>query len=304
MKYKLSKGVIIMYHKMLVLLDGSKLAQVVFTYAQELAGRMNLCLELLQVVDPRDADQLPIRQAYIEHMSKILEEKANQVRTKTGINTRCETVKGTVAVGYPAEEILKYVDANKVDLLMLSTHGKSGIKNWNIGSVAGQVIHAARIPLWIVPSELDQTIIQDMIPNRTIVVPLNGEKVPEDVIPYAVSIAKQRGAESEISLIFVDKESETVRNRSELQELNERRDAINKYLEGVAQKIIDSGISARWEILTGDPASEIVEYMRDKPPQLIAMAAPRSGLSKMVFGSVAENLLQLLKKTPLLLIPR
>ena len=293
-----------MYHKMLVLLDGSKLAQAVFTYAQELAGRMNLCLELLQVVDPRDADQLPMRQAYIEQMAKTLEEKTNQVRSQTGTNASCETIKGNVVVGYPAEEILKYVDANQIDLLMLSTHGKSGVKSWNIGSVANQIIHAARIPLWIVPSEINEAVIYDKIPKRTIVVPLNGDKVPEEVIPYALSIAKQRSAESEIALIYVDKGFETTRSLTELQQLKERKEAIKKYLDGIAQKIKDSGISARTEILSGDPAYEIAEYMKDNPPQLIAMAAPRSGFSKMVFGSVAENLLQLIKKTPLLLIPR
>jgi nucleotide-binding universal stress UspA family protein len=300
----LFKGVRNMYHKMLVLLDGSALAQVVFNYAQELAGRMNLCLELLQVVDPRDADQLPMRQAYMEQMAKTLEDNTNRVRSQTGDNTSCEKIKSSVVVGYPAEEILKYVDENKVDLLMLSTHGKSGIKSWNIGSVANQVIHAAKIPLWIVPSEINEAIIYDKIPKRTIVVPLNGDKAPEVVIPYALSIAKQRGAESELALIYVDKTTDTARSLTELQQLQEKKEAIQKYLDSIAQKVKDSGVTAKTEILTGDPAYEIVEYMKDNPPQLIAMAAPRSGFSKMVFGSVAENLLQLIKKTPLLLIPR
>lgn len=293
-----------MYKKMLVLLDGSKLAEVVFTYAQELAGRMNLCLELLQVIDPRDADQVPMRQAYIEHMAEVLQKKADQVRSQSGENLKCETAHGQVLVGYPAEEILKYIDENKVDLLMLSTHGKSGIKTWNIGSVASQVIHAARIPIWIVPSELSEAVIYDKIPKRTIVIPLNGNKAPEEVIPYAVSIAKQRGAESELVLVYVDALPLTPFNLTQIQQNTEKTEAIQKYLDDVVKRIKDSGISARSQILVGEPAYEIIEYMKDNPPQLIAMAAPRTGLSKMVYGSVAENIIQMIKKTPLLLIPK
>ena len=293
-----------MYKKMLVLLDGSKLAEVVFTYAQELAGRMNLCLELLQVVDPRDADQVPMRQAYIEHMAEVLQKKADQVRSQSGENLKCETAHGQVLVGYPAEEILKYIDENKVDLLMLSTHGKSGIKTWNIGSVASQVIHAAKIPIWIVPSELSEAVIYDKIPKRTIVIPLNGDKAPEEVIPYALSIAKQRGAESELVLVYVDAIPLTPINLTQIQQNKEKTEAIQKYLDDVVKRIKDSGISARSQILVGEPAYEIIEYMKDNPPQLIAMAAPRTGLSKMVYGSVAENIIQMIKKTPLLLVPK
>lgn len=293
-----------MYKKMLVLLDGSKLAEVVFTYAQEVAGRLNLCLELLQVVDPRDVDQLPMRQAYMEHMADLMQKKAGPVSSQSGENARCTVAQGHVVVGYPAEEILKYIDENKIDSLMLSTHGKSGIRSWNIGSVANQVIHAAKIPIWIVPSELTDTVIYDKIPKRTIVIPLNGDKEPEAVIPYVLSIAKQRGLESEIVLIYVETLSPMmVRNLEQLKELEEKRKDIQKYLDEQAKRLQAGGISARSEILQGDPASVIIDYVKDHPTQLIAMAAPRTGISKMVYGSTTENVLQTLKKTPLLLIP-
>jgi nucleotide-binding universal stress UspA family protein len=94
-------------------------------------------------------------------------------------------------------------------------------------------------------------------------------------------------------------------NYTQLQDVHKEREVIQKYLDDIAKLINDSGISARSEILIGeDPADQIIKYMKDNPPQLIAMAAPRSGFSKMVYGSVTENILQMIKKTPLLLIPR
>ena len=99
-----------MFKKMLVLLDGSKLAEVVFTYAQELSARLNINLELLHVCSPQEAEQLPMRQAYMDRMAEVLQNKAADIRSKIKDKTPEPGIKalGKVIVGYPAEEILKY----------------------------------------------------------------------------------------------------------------------------------------------------------------------------------------------------
>lgn len=129
-----------MYRKMLVLLDGSELAEVVFRYAQELYGRLNLEVELLHVCPPQEADQLPMRRAYMEYMARQLCVKAEEVRRKYHPNAveQCVQARGNVVVGYPAEEILKYVDEHQIDLVMMSTHGTSGERAWDLGSVANK----------------------------------------------------------------------------------------------------------------------------------------------------------------------
>jgi nucleotide-binding universal stress UspA family protein len=292
-----------MYKKMLVILDGSKLAEVVFSYAQELAARLNLCLELLNVCTTQEIGQLPMRRAYIEHMAEVLQKKADAIRSQSGQSITCEVAaKGTVVVGYPSEEILKYIDENNVDLLMLATHGSSGIKSWNLGSVANQVVHASKIPVWIVPSELNEAVIYDTLPKRTMVIPLDGSKLSEGVVPYAVSIAKQRGAESEIIVLYVENYQEA-RSLLEIKQIKENRERIQKYLEEIVKRIKDQGIPARSDVLMGEPAFAIIDYLKENPPQLIAMAThAHSGLSKMVFGSVTENVLQMIKRTPMLLV--
>jgi nucleotide-binding universal stress UspA family protein len=288
---------------MLVILDGSKLAEVVFSYAQELAARLNLCLELLNVCTTQEIGQLPMRRAYIEHMAEVLQKKADAIRSQSGQSITCEVAaKGTVVVGYPSEEILKYIDENNVDLLMLATHGSSGIKSWNLGSVANQVVHASKIPVWIVPSELNEAVIYDTLPKRTMVIPLDGSKLSEGVVPYAVSIAKQRGAESEIIVLYVENYQEA-RSLLEIKQIKENRERIQKYLEEIVKRIKDQGIPARSDVLMGEPAFAIIDYLKENPPQLIAMAThAHSGLSKMVFGSVTENVLQMIKRTPMLLV--
>jgi nucleotide-binding universal stress UspA family protein len=295
-----------MYRKMLVLLDGSKLAEVVFTYAQELSARLNIDLELLHVCSPQEADQLPMRQAYMEHMAEVLHSKAAEIRSRIGEKTEGLEVKaqGKVVVGYPAEEILKFADENNIDLIMLSTHGRSGITIWDIGNVANKVIHASRVPVWIVPSELREDIIYDKLPGRTMVIPLDGSELSESVIPHAINIAKQRGAETEMVLVHVENlATRFTINYEEIQKQQTEHEDKQKYLEGIVKQIEEKGIKARAELLTGDPAKTVIEFVKNNPAQLIAMATHgHAGLSRMIFGSVTENVLHLVKKTPIFLV--
>jgi len=293
-----------MYRKMLVLLDGSKLAEVVFTYAQELAGRLNIDLDLLHVCSPQEAEQLPMRKAYMEHKAEDLRREAEQIRTASAYKAEDKGIKakGTVVVGYPADEILKYVDENNVDMIMLSTHGRSGMKAWNLGSVANKVIHGSRVPIWLVPAELREEIIKDQIPRRTIVMPLDGSKLSAAVIPHAINIAKQRGAESQIVVLYVDDSNLPVFVEQWRQQ-EDKRLSISKYLDTIVKTINDAGISARSEVLKGVPSATIIDFVAKNSAQLIAMATHgHLGLSRMIFGSVTENILQLVKKTPILLV--
>ena len=296
-----------MYKKMLVLLDGSELAEVVFRYARELSGRLDLDLDLLHVVTPQEEDQLPMRRAYIERMAKLLCDEAQKLSASTspaGVE-KCIEAKGVVAIGDPADEIIKYIDENSVDLVMLSTRGKSGSKVWNIGSVATKVTHASKVPVWLVPAELRDEILEDSLPNRPLLVPLNGSEVAEAAIPYVVSVARQRAeAAGEMILVHVAEHPTTFYNADHLKAAEADRERIKAYLEGVAEPLRAQGFSVRTEVLIGDPATAVLQHIRYNPPQLVAMATRgRRGLSRFVFGSVTEEIMHSLKKTPMLLIP-
>jgi nucleotide-binding universal stress UspA family protein len=295
-----------MYKKMLVLLDGSELAEVVFRYARELSGRLDIDLDLLHVVTPQEEDQLPMRRAYIERMAKVLCDEAQGLSTSTSPADveKCIEAKGTVAIGDPADEIIKYIDENGVDLVMLSTRGKSGFKVWNIGSVATQVIHASKVPVWLVPAELRDEILEDTLPKRPLLVPLNGSEVSEAAIPHAVALSRQRGAAGEMILVHVAEYPTTFYTADHLKAAEVDRDKIKAYLEGVAEPLRAQGLNVRTEVLIGDPATAVLQYIRHNPPQLVAMATRgRRGLSRFVFGSVTEEIMHSLKKTPMLLVP-
>jgi nucleotide-binding universal stress UspA family protein len=294
-----------MYKKMVVLLDGSELAELVLKYAQELSGRMHIDLELLHVCGPRETEHLPMHRAYMDRMAAVVCSGAEEVRRRYGkaVAAECIQARGHVVVGYPAEEILKFVGENAIDLVMMSTHGSSGIRAWDLGSVANKVIHAAGVPIWLVPAELRDEIVADTLPTRTLVVPLDGTKASEKVLPHAASILEQRGAEGEMVLVYVHDAENITMTRAAVELTEEHLGKTKEYLALTAQSLRDKGLAVRTEVITGEPATAIIEYLKDHPSQLLAMATrARTGLSKMIFDSVTENVIHLVKKTPLLLV--
>jgi nucleotide-binding universal stress UspA family protein len=297
------------YQKMVVLLDGSELAEVVFDYARELSGRVHIDLELLHVCRPQEVSQLPMRRAYMERMAEELCAGAEEIRAKysKGSIAQCVRARGHVAVGYPAEEIIKFIDENGIDLVMMSTHGSSGVRAWDLGEVANKVIHASKAPVWLVPTELRGEIIADSMPKRLLVVPVSGSKDSTVAISHATEIITRRGADAELVLLHVvdpySVTSSITLTRAALDRLNKEIARMKKYLEGVAEPLRDSGLTVRTEVLSGEPAEMIIEYLKTHPTQLLVMATRgRRGFSRMVFGSVTESVIHMVKLTPLLLV--
>jgi nucleotide-binding universal stress UspA family protein len=300
-----------MYKRMLVPLDGSKLAEETIPYARELAGRLDLDLDFLYVSHPLMMQMLPMSQFYVEKIAEAVKTQVLIVRANTvGKETaRPVEVRSKVTTGYPAEEILKYAEENEVDIILLATHGASGVRRWAMGSVAYQVLHASKIPVWLVRSGIPEQIVFDKWPRRTILVPLDGSQLAESALPHAEAIARQRGAQvTEILLLSVyaptiypvkyyfqmDYPPKVPLKYEDYvqQEIDQARESCKKYLNHLADQLKAKGLQVRTEAVMGEPADEIIKYAHQNPFQLIVMASHgRSGLSHLTIGSVAERVL-------------
>ncbi len=298
-----------MYQRMLVPLDGSELAEVVFPYAKELAGRLDLEVILLYVGDPARHEFTPMRRAYIERAADIVRRQSRVVQKKTGIQPggKPVEVRGELAEGYAAEEILHYVDENKVDLILIAAHGRSGRKRWTMGSVADKILGASKVLVWLVRTGIPDETPYDKWPSKTILVPLDGSELAESVLPHVEILAKQRGTEPlDVALLRICEPpttpayygsdlSEVPLNWGQYmqQEIDRGKQIAKKYLSGIEKRLKDSNISVRSEVIVGKAADNIVDYANRNPFNIIVMATHgRSGLSRWVYGSVAENVLR------------
>ena len=301
-----------MYNRMLVPLDGSELAEVVFNYAKELAGRLDLDVIFLHVYRPEEGELIPMHRAYVERAAEIIRRQSEEVQQKTGGPPRAKAVevRGELAVGHPAEEILRYADENDIDIILMATHGRSGIRRWAMGSVADKVLRASKVPVWLVRAGIPEEIVYDKWPRRTMLVPLDGSELAESVLAHVEALAKQRGAKLvEVVLLQVCEPPvipyisadylpgmTPVSSRLTWQELEHetaRSTAVaEQYLAEVEKRLKDVGLGVRSEVLLGNPADQIVDYANRNPFNLIVMATHgRSGLSRWAYGSVAEKIL-------------
>ena len=296
-----------MYKRMLVPLDGSELAEVVFDYVEELAGRLDLDLILLHVSGPREHDLLSMHRAYIERAADIVERQSIEVQEKARTEPGGKTleVRGELAVGHAAEEILRYADENSVDIILLATHGRSGVKRWAMGSVADKVLRASKVPVWLVRAGIPEEIVHDKWLKRTMLVPLDGSKLAESVLPHVEALAKQCGDElcdvvllrvcepSVISADYPEAIMELSWEEHVEQEKAWYKRAAERYLAEVEKRLSDAGLRVRSEVLLGRPIDEIIEYAHINPINLIILATHgRTGVIRWAYGQVADKVLQ------------
>ncbi len=295
-----------MYKKMLALLDGSQIAEIIFPYVKELSGRLGIDVSLLHVYAPNAKEFAPTYQAYIDKSVETLQNQARQVQINAGKpSEKPVQVRGEIKMGYHADEILRYVDDNNIDMIIIASHGRSGNTRWSMGSVADKILRAAKVPVWLVHATTETAVPYDQWPSRTMLVPLSGAEVSATVLPHAWTLAKQSGAIAEVVLMEVVEPPATPSYYSpELtgvpfnwgqfieQEMSRGRKNAEEYLAGVAKQFQDAGIPVRTLVSSGTPAEEIINFATKNPFTVIVMATHgRSGFQRLVYGSVAESVL-------------
>lgn len=142
-----------MYKKILVPLDGSEYSECVLPHAKAVATGCQVPeVALLSVVEPlRQAVRAYASSSVVEQAQRDTMASVKEYLDKTGneLGLPGSTVQTVVVEGYPAEEILEYARKNQVDLIMMSTHGRSGVARWAVGSIADRVLRHSAAPVLV-----------------------------------------------------------------------------------------------------------------------------------------------------------
>ena len=291
---------------MLVPLDGSKLAEVVLVYAKELVGRLDLDVTFLHICSPEEPEPAPMHRAYVEGVAETVRHQSKKIKEKAVIETGGSAIEaqGVLAVGNPAEEIIRYSYENSIDLIMMATHGRSGIGRWAMGSVADKVLRVSKVPVWLVRAKIHEEIINDKWPRKTILVPLDGSELAESVLPHVEALAKQRNGDTVDTILLRVCEYAVVPNdnvkgvpsgweKDVRREIARSKREAGKYLAEVEKRFEDADLRVQSEVLVGKPPNEIINHANGNPFSLIAMATHgRSGLKRLAYGSVADKVLR------------
>lgn len=151
-----------MYNKILAPLDGSKLSECTLDHVKDIAtgchiGKVVLLSVLENVRMPSEwwtnREQIAEMSAETEKKEQQMQENAQAYLSGVGENLKkagleVETViLKEVAIHEEARNILEYANENQIDLIVMSTHGRSGPARWAFGSVADRVVRHAKCPV-------------------------------------------------------------------------------------------------------------------------------------------------------------
>ncbi|MCA9950943.1 MAG: universal stress protein [Anaerolineales bacterium] len=271
--------------KILVPLDGSGLAEESLSVAQSLGTAYNAQVTLISVNQNTHRRSLRGSQKMF-NSSDELTGYLNQISTQlalSGIKVEINIRDGDVAGSINA------LAREAVDMVVMSTNGRSGIQRLLIGSVANQMIQTATTPILLLRPTGDWRSRSTNF--QRLLVALDGSSFAEQVLPYVKSLA--HSFNSEIFLLTVPSRSDSSTFKSSLED----------YMAGVADTLREEGLNVQIRVTGQGPARTIVAVSQEEFADLIMLATHgRGGFDRFMVGSVADRVIQNMP-CPVFLVP-
>ncbi|HEU4344966.1 MAG TPA: universal stress protein [Candidatus Binatia bacterium] len=287
-----------MYTKVLVPLDGSKVGEQILPYARFFAETLKLPVEMMTVIDfAAFAAHLPPGE--LRHLDTIVgggiknskEYLQAAAQTFRGIDVQC-----AVETGKPGEVILEKAGSEATTLIAMATHGRSGISRWLLGSIAEKVLRGGTNPLLLVHAR-ENGEVSRKVALQSIIVPLDGSELAEQVLPHVTALAKRMGLG--IVLLRTYDIRQTISTYEDLLPEWEALQAESKaeatsYLDSILVELQAQGLANVSRVVVYEAAAEqIVKLATATPNSLIAMCTHgRSGVKRWALGSVTEKVVR------------
>jgi nucleotide-binding universal stress UspA family protein len=264
-----------MFERILIPVDGSTCARRAAAFGLTLAKQYGAAVE---VVHAHRGDEERGREAL---------DAAAEMAAELDVAAETELIEGK-----PPAAIAKRAADGDVDLVVMGTEGRSGLRDRLLGSVTERVLRRTDAPVLVVP---DGDLERDTGSTYgDVLVTTDGSDLAEQAGPYASDVARQFGATLHL-LAVVDVQSEAGVfdaggvDREYVERLESKgRDAVSRLAERV-----DEDVDTRSSVVRGSPAEEIAAYVADNGVDLIVMSSEgESNLADQLLGSVTGGVLR------------
>lgn len=295
-----------MFDRILIPLDGSSLAECVLPHVVAVARAFGSQVTLLQVLE-RTQTTSPTRfvdplgwymseaesRAYLDRWTARLQE--------VGLQTECVLLEGQAA-----ERIIEFARDSDVGLIVLSSHGRSGLSGWNVSSIVLKIILRAYLPVMIVRAY--QATVSDLtgLNYRRILAPLDSSQRAECVLPLVMTLAQFHEAEllavHVVSRPQMPRRAPAAREDTELvnQIVERNRIEAARYLEQL-ESWLDVSVETRL-VVSDNAAATLHDLVDQENVDLVVLSAHGySGGTKWPYGSLVTNFIGY-GTTPLLIV--
>jgi len=293
-----------MFKQILVPLDGSSRAEQALPVAARLARASGGSIVLMQVAKlPMDYGggftQVPL---LTEQIIETELDNADDYLKSVATSDTCRgiTIKTEAMFGQPLQDILSVAESRQVDLIVICSHGRTGIKRWALGSIAQGLAHQSSVPLLVLREGGRVTALSsaDVTHFPCAFVALDGSPFAETVLVPAANLVAALAMPNEGILHL----TQVVTSTKE-----EAQKSAKAYISGVAERLQVTlkglNLSITWSLLRDvDVAGAIVDVAEHGESRtaatgmsggdLIAMSTHgRGGLERLMMGSVTERVL-------------
>lgn len=284
-----------MFNKILVPLDGSPLSERALAPALALAQQPGTEI-LLARIPTADASYEPPTGRQLEVARREIQRYLEAISAGQSPDMTISTL---MPEGDVASAIVDTAAAEHVDLIVMSTHGYSGVTRWLLGSVTEKVLRTAPCPV---------LAIRTPRPIQQIAITLDGSELSERALAPGLELAQRLSAEvtllRSVPRATIDgslDETERGLSRRLQQDLIDEAAA---YLTARSASYARSSLVIKTEVRVGPAADNIYEFVEAYGTDLIVMATHgRTGLQRWVYGSVTEKVLHSVNSSLLVFRP-
>jgi nucleotide-binding universal stress UspA family protein len=297
-----------MFHSIMIPLDGSILSEQALAFAAGMAQSHDAHLTLVHVHHPSTShpifiEGLPVidedlHSLAADHERTYLELKAAPLRER-GLVVDCRRLEGPTA---PA--LAGFARSNAVNLIVLTTHGRSGFAHFWLGSIAEDLLRIAATPLLLLRPTPDESE-GEYVPVRRILAALDGSATAEAILDPVEDLAQATRAQV-VLLHVVPASHERLHPSDPVDTPKLAEQNGDAYLATVAGRLLKKGIATeRVVAVSNHPAHAILEEAEGRTIDLIALATTgRGDRGSGLLGSVADKVLRGAHKPLLVACPR
>ena len=292
-----------MFTKSLVPLDRSPLAEQAVGRAAAIARASEASIDLILVHEPfggglfgsaaSETDTLLGEQRYIERM-------AAEVCAGSSLTVTAGVHRGTVP-----DVICDRVRETAADLIVMTSHGRTGLGRMWLGSVADAVVRNSPVPVLVlrpIVDANDRRAAHHLF--KHVLIPLDGSALAADIFPTATAIAQAGGAKITLARVItpvpaltpVDATVPLAYTPIVPDEVATKHLAseVAAELDEIAQRLKEHGhVDVKAEVIVDERAAQaIIDYARANDVDLVAMCTHGRGASRLLVGSVADKVLR------------
>ena len=287
-----------MFRKVIIPLDTSQMAETVLPYVRNLTTPHKSRLVLVHSIESQTfayaalSDEPQLHKMWISSSKQSGSDYLVQMQNRLQDEGYVVTIR--ISQGDAAQFISDVASEENADLIAMTTHGRTGILRWALGSVADRVVRTLHQPVLLVRSTIEPS---EIVHLQRILVPLDGSALAERALTQAKLIAKDSDASIclvrvlqpldkwEKQLLYgVDQPMDNIAIR--------RADEARIYLTRARQQLEASQIRATAQMVTGRVGESILDVAEKEAVDLIVMSTHgHGGYTRWVYGSIANQVL-------------